>query len=202
MKTLLLIRHGQTAYNLERRMQGQLDIPLDETGLAQAERLARRLASEMSIDALYASDLARARVTAETVAAHTGLELRLDERLREVHAGKWQGCTIDQMDVEWPEWREHFHGPRMVEFGGETQEQVRDRLVAALQDIGERHPHETVAFVSHGFGLGCLVADLVSGPRGAQDDGRPRGNTAITIFEDPLSSPRLVLGNCTRHLDD
>ncbi|MBC3991496.1 histidine phosphatase family protein, partial [Streptomyces sp. AC563] len=95
-RRIVLWRHGQTAWNLERRFQGSTDIELTETGVAQARRAARLLAA-LNPDAIIASDLRRAAATAAELAALTGLEVTHDPALRETYAGQWQGLTHDEI---------------------------------------------------------------------------------------------------------
>src|SRR5271169_4870732 len=97
-----LARHGQTAYNLEGRFQGQLPVPLDETGRAQAHELAER-AAEHGFAALWTSTLLRARETAEIVAARIGLELKEDARLEETNAGDWTDRSFSAVQAQAPE---------------------------------------------------------------------------------------------------
>ncbi len=149
--TLLLIRHGETAWNAEHRIQGSLDIPLSATGIWQAGRLAQRLAAER-IDALYASDLARAWLTAEPVAARLGLELRADMRLRERCFGVFEGHTLEQIAARWPAefaaWRER--DPAWAMPAGESGAAFIERVNAALHDIARAWAGATVAVVAHG----------------------------------------------------
>jgi 2,3-bisphosphoglycerate-dependent phosphoglycerate mutase len=137
--TLLLIRHAETAWNAEHRIQGQLDIPLSVTGIRQAAQLAERLALE-AIDAVYSSDLSRAALTAAPVGARTGHELRLDARLRERDFGVFQGLTLDEIarELDW------------AMPGGESARQLLERVSAALTEIVAEHPGATVAVVAHG----------------------------------------------------
>ena len=102
MTTILLVRHGETDWNLERRWQGHIDRPLNDVGRAQARALADRLDSE-PFAAVYSSDLARARETAEIVAAAHGLPVHLDPRLREADVGEWSGLTADEIERRYPE---------------------------------------------------------------------------------------------------
>lgn len=149
--TLLLIRHGETTWNAEHRIQGSLDIPLSATGIWQAGRLAERLAAER-IDAVYASDLARAWLTAEPVAARLGLELRADIRLRERSFGIFEGHTLDEIAARWPAefaaWRERDPAWAMPE--GESGAAFIERVNAALHDIARAWAGATVAVVAHG----------------------------------------------------
>jgi 2,3-bisphosphoglycerate-dependent phosphoglycerate mutase len=149
--TLLVIRHGETAWNAEHRIQGHLDIPLSPAGIRQAAYLAERLAGE-SIDAVYSSELARAWLTAVPFAARLGLEIVADTRLRERSFGVFEGLTLDEIAAQHPEafrrWRER--DPGWAIDGGESGRQLIDRVLAALHDIVERHRGQTVAVVTHG----------------------------------------------------
>jgi broad specificity phosphatase PhoE len=144
MTTLLLARHGETDWNRELRIQGSSDIELNDLGRRQAHSLAQEL-EHVELDAIYASDLSRARATAAAVAASHGLEVRLDSRLRERSFGSWEGLTREDIE-ERPE-RHH---------DGETDEEVRERVLAAVQSIAAAHPGEQVLVVSHGGALNTL----------------------------------------------
>ena len=152
MKTkLLLIRHGETAWNAEHRIQGQLNIPLSPRGLVQAARLAECLANE-SIDAVYSSAQSRAWLTAAPLAARLGLEVIAEPRLRERSFGIFEGLTLDEIAARYPEefkkWRER--DPAWRPEGGESGQQLIDRVMAAVTELGARHAGQTVALVSHG----------------------------------------------------
>lgn len=140
--TLCLVRHGQSTWNAERRIQGQLDPPLSALGLAQAARVAERLAKERW-DVLYSSDLSRARQTAEAIAAATGLEIRLDPTLREQGQGKREGLLADEAKLLYPD-------PNAPEVGRETAEALQARAVQAYHRIRDAHPGERVIVVAHG----------------------------------------------------
>jgi broad specificity phosphatase PhoE len=143
MTELLLVRHGETDWNAEGKLQGHTDRPLNDYGRRQAQALADRLASE-DIDAVYASDLSRARETAEIVGSKLGLPVVVDPDLREKNWGNWEGLTSD----------ERLH----IEFEGETSEAHRDRTLSAVQRIVERHPGERVVVVTHGGSLRRIQA--------------------------------------------
>jgi probable phosphoglycerate mutase len=148
---LVLIRHGETAWNAEHRIQGQLDIPLSPTGVRQATRLAERLAGE-PIDAIYSSELARAWLTAVPLAARLELDVIPEPRLRERSFGIFEGKTLDEIAARHPEdfraWRER--DPAWSMAGGETGQSLIDRVVDALHDIAARHAGGAVALVTHG----------------------------------------------------
>ncbi|HQR70328.1 MAG TPA: histidine phosphatase family protein [Burkholderiaceae bacterium] len=149
--TLLVIRHGETAWNAEHRIQGHLDIPLSPAGMRQAACLAERLGGA-AIDAVYSSELARAWLTAAPLAERLGLEIVSDTRLRERSFGLFEGLTLDEIATQHPEafrrWRER--DPAWTVEGGESGLDLIDRVLEALHDIVARHPGGTVAVVTHG----------------------------------------------------
>jgi probable phosphoglycerate mutase len=149
--TVLLIRHGETAWNAEHRIQGRLDVPLSTTGVWQAGRLAERLASE-AIDAIVSSDLARAWMTGAPLAAARGLQMVSEPRLRERVFGIFEGKTLDEIAVQHPEefaaWR-----ARNVDWGmpgGESGIEFIGRVLEAMQQIALSYVGRTVAVVTHG----------------------------------------------------
>jgi probable phosphoglycerate mutase len=158
MKTqLLLIRHGETTWNAEHRIQGQLDIPLSPLGVLQSARLAECLANE-PIDAVYSSGQSRAWLTAAPLAARLGLEVIAEPRLRERSFGIFEGLTLDEIAERYPpefkKWRER--DPAWRPEGGESGQQLIDRVLSAVSDIGIKHPSQTVVLVSHGGVLDVL----------------------------------------------
>jgi broad specificity phosphatase PhoE len=155
--TLLLARHGETDWNSERRWQGHADRPLNERGREQARALASELARRR-IDAVYASDLLRARETAEIVAARLGLEVRVDERLREVDVGEWSGLSLTEAEERYPDGFQRWQAGRHGWEQGESYEQMGERVVEAALRIAARHPLETVLVVSHGGSIRACQA--------------------------------------------
>ena len=137
MTTLLLVRHGETDWNAERRWQGHADVPLNERGREQARALAERIASDGRVDAIYASDLSRARDTAAAVAERLGLPVVADPDLREIDVGSREGRMGD-IDEPWD---------------GEPHEAHAERILRAVHRIAERHPGERVLVVTHGGSL-------------------------------------------------
>lgn len=154
---LIAIRHGETAWNLASRLQGQRDVGLNDTGRLQATRLAQALAGE-PLDALYASDLARCRHTARPLARAAGLELRTDSGLRERRFGVFEGLTYTEIAQRFPEQQRRWHardagfGPE----GGETLAAFCQRAVGAVSAIAARHRGQQIAVVTHGGVLDAL----------------------------------------------
>lgn len=154
---ILAIRHGETAWNVDNRIQGQLDVPLNPTGLWQAERLADALADE-DIAVVYSSDLARARQTASAVAARGGRPLVDEPGLRERGFGIFEGRTWSEIEERWPaeseRWRRRdtTFGPE----GGEVLASFYERCVATAMRLAERHAGTTIALVAHGGVMDCL----------------------------------------------
>jgi probable phosphoglycerate mutase len=163
----VLLRHGQTIWNVERRFQGHTDIPLDETGLAQADRAGRLLAA-LKPDAIVASDLSRAVSTAQPLAKLTGLVIALDKDLRERSGGKWEGLLDEEIRERYPKERETWDPPE-----GEQAGAVADRVTVALMRAAMSIPPGGLAVVvSHGaalrFGMERLlgIPDEASGALG------------------------------------
>jgi len=169
---LLLVRHGQTAWNVEVRFQGQTDIPLDETGKRQAAALSQRLAKQQ-IAAIYASDLSRAWQTAGAIQSaimmRNPCRLIAEPRFREMNFGDWQGMTyaeILEKDAraisEWQMDNLHKAPP-----GGETLLQLAERVQTALADIQATHPEETILIIGHGGSLQMLISQALGLPPSA-----------------------------------
>jgi probable phosphoglycerate mutase len=159
---LFALRHGQTAWNAEQRIQGHTDIPLDATGRWQAAQLAHALADE-PLAVVYSSDLRRAFETAQPLAAATGAPLVTDARLRERGFGAFEGHTYADIDKLWPaesaRWRrrESGAGPE----GGEPLESFHARCVGAVCELAAAHAGQCIAIVAHGGVLDSLYRAAV-----------------------------------------
>ncbi|WP_423194865.1 MULTISPECIES: histidine phosphatase family protein [unclassified Cupriavidus] len=157
---LIVIRHGETAWNRERRLQGQLDVPLNDTGRAQARALATALTGE-PIDAIYASDLGRALETAAPLAEALGLAVRPERDLRERCYGDLQGMTYAEVAEQRPEdfarWQARV--PDYAPRGGESLLTFQERTVEIALSLSRRHPGERIALVAHGGVLDCLYRE-------------------------------------------
>jgi broad specificity phosphatase PhoE len=154
--TLILARHGETDWNAQHRWQGHSDPPLNARGREQARALAKSIEHA---DVVYASDLSRARETAEIVAAKLGLDVRLDARLRERSFGAWEGLTSAEIEERFAElyarWTKgESHGAE----DAEPHDGVAARIASFLDDVASRHPEELVLVVAHGGSLRVIAA--------------------------------------------
>ncbi|MFE5089341.1 histidine phosphatase family protein [Streptomyces sp. NPDC056638] len=161
-RRIVLWRHGQTAWNLERRFQGSTDIELTEVGVGQAQRAARLLAS-LKPAAIVASDLQRAAATAAELAAITGLEVAHDAGLRETYAGAWQGLTHEEIvelyGEQYAAWK---RGEPVRRGGGELETEVADRAAPVVLGHAEKLPDSgTLVVVSHGGTIRTTIGRLL-----------------------------------------
>lgn len=159
---VLFIRHGETDWNRIKRIQGHIDIPLAETGVAQARRLAQRVLREVRdgarLDAIYSSDLQRAQQTAAPAAEALGLTLRLDAGLRERAYGVFQGHDSAEIAARFPDeyavWQ--TRDPGFAPPGGESSRMFYHRILHAVDTIVAAHPGGRIACVTHGGVLDCI----------------------------------------------
>jgi len=163
--TLLLIRHGQTEWNLLGKYTGMSDIPLTDKGREQAQRLAVELKANPP-DAVVSSDLIRARETAEILATPFNLPVHTDPRLREINQGLWEGMHVDDIKAKYAqEFAARQANPlEVAPPGGETVGQVRERVVTAVNDIAQKYPDQRVAIVAHGLALALIKVYLTNYP--------------------------------------
>jgi probable phosphoglycerate mutase len=160
MTTILLARHGESDWNRAKRWQGFADRPLTDLGRRQAEELADRLEGT-ELDAIYSSDLQRARETAEAVARRRELEVRTTPDLREVDVGSWSGLTRAEAEARYPEaYARWLHGGEGWE-DGETYEQLQARVVRAMTLIAAAHDGGQVLVVAHGGTIRAIHASAL-----------------------------------------
>lgn len=172
VSSLILLRHGRTEFNATGRFQGQLDVSLDPLGTAQAAAAAAHLASAHPISRIVSSDLSRARQTAEALAGATGIGIELDQQLREITVGEWEGLTRDQVGQQWPqELQDWLDGIDMRPPGGESRTESALRMRTAVEDQVSRTAEDGVlAIVAHGAvirGATELLLGLDGSSRGA-----------------------------------
>ncbi|KQP13741.1 histidine phosphatase family protein [Pseudorhodoferax sp. Leaf267] len=199
---IIAIRHGETAWNVDTRIQGHLDIPLNDTGRWQARRLGAALAHE-AIACVYASDLGRAHQTAQAVADSAGLAVVSDVGLRERAFGIFEGRTFAEIETDWPDqalrWRKR--DPAFEPEGGESLLRFRERIVGTLNRLAAGHPGEQIVVVGHGG-----VMDVLYRAATGQELQAPRtwalGNAAINRLLWTPDGLTLVGWADTGHLDD
>jgi probable phosphoglycerate mutase len=201
---IIAVRHGETDWNVDTRIQGQIDIGLNDKGRWQAQRVAQALADD-ALDAVYSSDLSRAYATAQAIAAaQAGKALAVHTHigLRERGFGKFEGHTYAAIEEQWPEesrlWR--IRDPHFAPDGGESPVQVMARVGQAVSDIAAHHLGQQVVLVAHGGVMDMLyrlaTQQSVSAPRTWE-----LGNTAINRLLWTPDALTLVGWSDTRHLD-
>ncbi len=197
------IRHGETAWNVDTRLQGHLDIPLNEVGLRQAQHLAQTLVQRETIDAIYASDLSRANSTAQAIAQAMGQSVTVHAGLRERHFGAFQGRTYAQIETELPEHAWHWR-KRTPDWappgGGESLIVLRERVIQTVEALAAAHAGQHIVMVAHGG-----VLDILYRAAARLDLQAPRTwaltNTAVNRLLWTPQGLSLVGWGDTSHLD-
>ena len=202
MMRLVLVRHGQTEWNASGRYQGQSNVALSELGHRQAECLADHF-PVANLDALYSSDLDRARETAECVATKFGVPVRLETAFRELSFGDWEGLTYQHISTKWPKEANHlFTAPDVLQIpNGETFQELQKRALDKINILCREHIDKTVAVFAHGAINKTILAGLMHIPLHYLWSIR-QDNTAVNILrlEDGYVTVELING--TFHLDD
>jgi len=198
---VIFIRHGQTEWNVTGRYQGQSDVKLTEEGKKQAEKLADNF-PVAKVDAIYASDLCRAMVTAETIAKKFGLKVQAEPAFRELSFGDWEGLTYQQIVDKWEEAMANFlQHPDILEIpGGESFPAVQQRAMKRLNELIEKHDGQTIVVVAHGAVLRTMLTAALHMPLQYLWSIR-QFNTAVNIVRyDADANPTVELLNSTAHL--
>lgn len=201
MTKLILVRHGQTTWNKELKYQGHSDTPLSEEGVRQAELVAERLRHE-KVDAVYASDLNRALVTAEKIARRHNLPVGVAADLREIKFGKWEGMKYKAISEGWPDEMEKLYkNPSTVQIPeGETFAELKERAMRGVANILRRHPEQTVVVVSHGGTIRTILCAVLAIHLDHVWDIK-QDNTAVNIIEYHGKRGIVALVNDANHLD-
>lgn len=198
---VIAIRHGETAWNADGRLQGHLDIPLNATGLWQAGRVKAAVADE-GFAAVYSSDLMRALGTAQPLAEAAGVAVVTDPGLRERGFGDFEGQTFTEIEARWPALAERWRkrDPDFGPNGGETLRGFYDRVVATATRMAAAHPGQTIALVAHGGVMDCLYRCAtrveLQAPRSWQ-----LGNASINRLLYTPEGFSLIGWSDTHHLD-
>ncbi len=198
--TLIVVRHAETTWNREKRMQGTTDTKLSDVGQAQAQALARRLARE-TFTALYSSDLSRARDTAQAIAQFSSRELTLEPRLRERAFGVFEGLTADEIRARYPAEYACFasRDPDYQVPGGESARGFMGRCLGCLAEIASRHAGEDVVVVTHGLVLDALYRAAHDLDHGVQRP-VPLINASLNFFSYGKASWRMDRWGDVDHL--
>ncbi|MGB3716425.1 MAG: histidine phosphatase family protein [Candidatus Promineifilaceae bacterium] len=199
--TILLIRHGETDWNVSGRWQGQSDIPLNENGIKQANLLAKRLSSR-SISALYCSDLIRAAQTASILGHVLGLQPIADAAWRERNGGDFEGLSAEELSKVATGNPFQIRDKDWAPPGGETNAQVAARVQKAFDRIVSNHSGEMIAIVSHGGAIITLLSLVVGLPAGERARIWVSRNTGFSIIEIGERGAYLVRLNDETHLED
>ncbi len=151
MTQIIRVRHGQPEWNRRERCRGRADVPLNETGLEQAQATARRIAELAKPSAIYSSPLTRAVKTAEAIGQQFDLPVKIHLGLADIDYGEWQGLTPEEARKRWPEEvEEWYHTPERARIpGGETLDELRFRAMRTVIELGERHAGESLVLVGH-----------------------------------------------------
>jgi broad specificity phosphatase PhoE len=199
---LIIVRHGQTAWNEGEgeRLRGRADLDLDEAGLRQAVAAATRL-TKWEVAAVYSSPLRRAMRTAETLAKPRGLQVQPLEGLIDIDYGRWQGLSLREAEADDLElYTLWLDNPHLVTFpGGEGLDQVRSRATAAVETVVSRHLEQTVVLVSHKVVCKVLLCHLL-GVDNSHFWQIHQELCAINVIEMEKDSPLIMLLNDTCHL--
>lgn len=187
-----LVRHGQTDWNLQGRYQGNTDLPLNATGLAQALEMAEIVEGERLL-AIYSSDLQRALITAQAVATRWNLPIYRDARLREVRLGEWEGLLFSEIQDRYASnWAEREANPLYARpIGGESVYDLAARAWPVVDEIAARHSPGPVLIVAHGLVLATLLCAATHTPLNQTYTMIPE-NAAVTIVRWPTHSARLL----------
>jgi broad specificity phosphatase PhoE len=199
--TLILVRHGQTTWNCEGRFRGRANIPLDDTGLAQAQAASQYIAVHWKPKAVYCSPLLRARQTAEAIAEPFILHERAHPGFLDLDVGAWEGLTEDEVNARWTQALRAWHEtPENAPIpGGESLEVAQRRAMGAIREVVNRYPDDAVVVVAHTainrlILLGLFDMDLAHFWHLGQ------GVCAINVLEFDESSFKLLQMNYTEHL--
>jgi probable phosphoglycerate mutase len=203
MTTIVLVRHGQTEWNRVERFRGRANVPLNETGLAQAEATGQRVAKAWQPVAVYSSPLGRAVKTAEAIAKHFDLPVQIHPGLADIDYGDWQGLTPDEARQRWPDQIENWynHPERARIPNGETLADLRRRAMKTIGELAEKHPDETIVLVGHTV-INRIILLGVLGLGNKRFWHLRQDTCAINIFEAEADDFTLVSLNDTCHLYD
>ena len=201
MGQVYIVRHGETEWNSEGRIQGHTDIPLSDLGREQASAAAQRL-SQVPFDVAYSSDLSRTTQTAQIILGETNVPLYPTPQLREYNKGVFEGLTVHEYARKYPD---QYHASLINDLdfapaGGETMRQTSRRMAEFVEVLNQQHPDETVLIVGHGGSLRSTIIALLALPLEANWK-LVMGNCALSIIRTYPDNAVLHLFNDTSHLN-
>lgn len=201
MTRIVLVRHGETEWNRVERFRGKADVPLNATGLAQAEATARRIAAEWQPAAVYSSPLSRAVKTAEAIARQCSLPVHSHRGLADIDYGQWQGLTPEEARECWPEMVDAWYRtPESAQIpGGETLTTLRVRTLDAVRELAARHQGKSIVLVAHTVVNRAILLSVL-GLRNHRFWRLGQGTCAINVLELDGGEFTLVSMNDTCHL--
>jgi probable phosphoglycerate mutase len=201
--TILLVRHGQTEWNRVERFRGRVDVPLNDTGLRQAEATGRHVADFWRPVALYSSPLSRAVKTAEAIGRNVNLAVEIHPGLIDIDYGDWQSLTPDEARSQWPDMVDAWYKTPHLAFipGGETLVELRVRAMRTVRDLAARHAGQTILLVSHTV-INRIILMCVMGIGNERLWRIRQEPCAINVFEVDTGEYTLVSLNDTCHLSE
>lgn len=203
MTRIYVVRHAEAEGNLYRRIHGWYNSRITENGKRQIAALAHRF-QDIHVDAAYASDLQRTQLTAQAVVQPKGLELHIDPGLKEIAMGEYEGMPFGYLDLQWPEKQAQFAScsPDWKPEGGESFQEVADRVTTTVMKIARSHPNQTVAIFSHGAAIKCLLS-AVRGKHPSETPGIVHcENTGVSCLDIDGDQVTVVFENDSSHLPE
>ncbi len=204
MVTFIIIRHGYSKFNKEKRFTGQLDVPLDEKGIIQAEYTAKYILSNYKVDKIYSSDLSRACETVKPLSEALGLPIITDRAFREIDVGIWQGELISEIEKKYPDEMESYRSnPGVFKFeGGENYSMAAKRASEALETISKENDGKTIAVATHGGIVRCLRCLLNGYPLEKIKEIPIVPNASVTVVSYDDGNAEFLLAGYNEHLPD
>lgn len=203
MLRIYITRHGQTQWNQERRLQGWKDAPLTELGIKQAEELGNRI-KKIDLDHIYCSPLGRTKKTAEIALDGKNIPLSLDERLKEINMGDWEGIDAEKVKENHPKHYNLFwNSPDKYEPDtGESYIDIYDRVTDALDEIISKHSDENILIISHGCASKVMLAYFEGRPLGELWESDSLKETSLSLVEIDGEEVNIRMYGDTSHLDN
>ncbi|MBQ2754970.1 MAG: histidine phosphatase family protein [Clostridia bacterium] len=204
MVTFVIVRHGYSKGNKEKRFSGQMDVPLDEIGLSQAEAVAQYITENFKIDKIYSSDLSRAVDTVKPIAQKLGIPVNKVKELREADVGEWQGLLIETIKEQYAESFEFYRqNPGLARFdGGESYKELMDRSLVAFDKIAKENDGKTILVGTHGGVIRTLRAGWNNIPLENLKEIPHVPNASVTVVQYDKGKVNWLKIGCSDHLTE